>query len=163
MAGMSMAQMNAERLAREREREEKRRLESSVQEEKRLLESSAEWLDRPMSKKKNKDRSGGGGGGAGGGGAADGSGPAARTKTAKGSRAGADKGEAREGEEEEDVDALLKRLDLDRGISNCGFPKCEAAGVQMIGTTCVHCRLRSAHHYTGSNFALALALLIHLR
>ena len=42
--------------AREREREEKRRLESSVQEEKRLLESSAEWLDRPMSKKKNKDK-----------------------------------------------------------------------------------------------------------
>jgi hypothetical protein len=163
MAGMSMAQMNAERLAREREREEKRRLESSVQEEKRLLESSAEWLDRPMSKKKNKDKSGGGEGGGGGGGAADGSGPAARTKLAKGSRAGADKDEAREGGEEEDVEALLKRLDLDRGISNCGFPKCEAEGVQMIGTTCVHCRLRSAHHYTGSNFALALALLIHLR
>ena len=146
IAGMSMAQLNAERLARERERDEMRRLESSAEDEKNRLESSAEWLDRPISKKKNKEKSGGGGGGGGGGGAADASGPAARTKPAKDSRAGADKDEAREGEEE-DVEALLKRLDLDRGINNCGFPKCEAEGVHMIGTTCVHCRLRSAHLY----------------
>ena len=63
IAGMSMAQLNAERLARERERDEMRRLESSAEDEKNRLESSAEWLDRPISKKKNKEKSGGGGGG----------------------------------------------------------------------------------------------------
>lgn len=151
MAGMSMAQLNAERVARERERQEKRREQdcspplAGPAATSTALGTSSNSFDalqpppRPAGKKKNKHKSGGGSTGGGG---ADGLGSGGKAK-ATGPKAGARAEEA--GEEEEDVDALLKRLDLDRGINCCGFPKCqtEAATVQMLGTTCSHCRLRS--------------------
>ena len=120
-----MAALNAERVARQDMRDQRHELAAPP----RLPEKNAPVR---CSKKKNKSKDSGTGVTA-----------ASSCENMQQARVGKQKKQADgecSGVDEDDIDALLASLHMTRGITNCGFPKCEAEGVQMMGSTCAHCR-----------------------
>ena len=142
--GLTRAQLNAERMARAQAREV-----AAVGGDEEAGAPGLGWGggggggggaagggDTTSKKKKKKEMASGGGSGEGAAGAQE-------QKSKRKSKGHESMVSGDEGCEEEDVDALLARLDMNRGIHSCGFAKCGAEAVEMLGTTCAHCRLRS--------------------
>jgi len=44
-----------------------------------------------------------------------------------------------------DIDGLLAKLELDKGLDSCGMRGCKVKNIEMMGRICPHCKLRYCH------------------
>ena len=47
-----------------------------------------------------------------------------------------------DGASEDDLDALLESMDIDRGVRICGMPGCKTTNLDVLGRICMHCKFK---------------------